>query len=232
MQRRRLTPALCTRAQFYTLAASGASTRCTPSPHRRAQSGKRNSRRQPGYAKSCRSRTRCSKSRRLAPTRSSYRRCSGPRRTTRGMRRARLRARSLVRCHLVGRFWLRSTLSGWLRNFDSSLATGDGRALVAVGCAEGVWIGFRHDPRCETCGLVLLNCCSTCLLAAMRRVLHLKMVTQCSMLEDFGIFLVLADKVKLVHILRVIYDLISLYFPFSEVTVRVSYRSTRTLVST
>lgn len=31
----------------------------------------------------------------------------------------------------------------------------------------------------------------------MRRVLHLKMVTQCAMLEDFGIFLVLADKVSL-----------------------------------
>lgn len=29
---------------------------------------------------------------------------------------------------------------------------------------------------------------------AMRRVLHLKLVTQCAMLEDFGIFLVLADK--------------------------------------
>jgi hypothetical protein len=158
MRRRRPTPALCTRAQFYTLAASGGSTLCTPSPHRRAQSGKRNSRRQPGYAKSCRSRTRCSKSRRSARTRSSYRRWLGPRRTTRGTRRAPLRARSLVRCHSVGRFWLRSTLSGWLRNFDPSLATGDGRALVAVGCAEGVWIGFRHDPRCEMCALVLLNC--------------------------------------------------------------------------
>jgi hypothetical protein len=33
------------------------------------------------------------------------------------------------------------------------------------------------------------------LMKAMRRVLHLKMVTQCAMLEDFGIFLVLADKV-------------------------------------
>lgn len=31
---------------------------------------------------------------------------------------------------------------------------------------------------------------------AMRRVLHLKMVTQCAMLEDFGIFLVLADKAR------------------------------------
>ncbi|OCH96297.1 Dbl domain-containing protein [Obba rivulosa] len=35
--------------------------------------------------------------------------------------------------------------------------TADGRGLVAVGCAEGVWIGFRHDSR------------------SMRRVLHLKM---------------------------------------------------------
>lgn len=32
-------------------------------------------------------------------------------------------------------------------------------------------------------------------LLAMRRVLQLKHVTQCAMLEDFGIFLVLADKV-------------------------------------
>ncbi|EIW75246.1 hypothetical protein CONPUDRAFT_85508 [Coniophora puteana RWD-64-598 SS2] len=54
--------------------------------------------------------------------------------------------------------------------------TSDGRSLVAIGCAEGVWIGFRHDSR------------------SMRRVLHLKLVTQCAMLEEFGIFLVLADK--------------------------------------
>ncbi|KIY65698.1 Dbl domain-containing protein [Cylindrobasidium torrendii FP15055 ss-10] len=54
--------------------------------------------------------------------------------------------------------------------------TGDGRGLVAIGCAEGVWIGFRHDPK------------------SMRRVLHLKLVTQCAMLEEFGLFLVLADK--------------------------------------
>ncbi|RDB18445.1 Rho1 guanine nucleotide exchange factor 1 [Hypsizygus marmoreus] len=54
--------------------------------------------------------------------------------------------------------------------------TSNGRPLVAIGCAEGVWIGYRHDPK------------------SMRRVLHLKMVTQCAMLEEFGIFLVLADK--------------------------------------
>ncbi|KAG9017026.1 hypothetical protein FRB90_002035, partial [Tulasnella sp. 427] len=57
-------------------------------------------------------------------------------------------------------------------------STADGRGLVAVGCAEGVWIGLRSDKN------------------SLRRVLHLKMVTQCAMLEDFGIFLVLADKAK------------------------------------
>lgn len=74
------------------------------------------------------------------------------------------------------------------------VATADGRALVAIGCAEGVWIGFRHDSRCE----LLHECASSAVFIgpfiAMRRVLHLKMVTQCAMLEDFGIFLVLADK--------------------------------------
>ncbi|KAH7105901.1 Dbl-like domain-containing protein [Auriculariales sp. MPI-PUGE-AT-0066] len=55
-------------------------------------------------------------------------------------------------------------------------STADGRGLVAIGCAEGVWIGLRHDSR------------------SLKRVLHLKHVTQCAMLEDFGIFLVLADK--------------------------------------
>jgi len=38
--------------------------------------------------------------------------------------------------------------------FANSLATADGRALVAVGCAEGVWIGFRHDSQCESCASV------------------------------------------------------------------------------
>ncbi|KIM44432.1 hypothetical protein M413DRAFT_442414 [Hebeloma cylindrosporum] len=75
--------------------------------------------------------------------------------------------------------------SAW---YDGTLFTGkvtcsvpfntpDGRGLVAVGCAEGVWIGYRHDSQ------------------ALRRVLHLKMVSQCAILEDFGLFLVLADKV-------------------------------------
>ena len=73
-------------------------------------------------------------------------------------------------------------------------ATADGRALVAIGCAEGVWIGFRHDSRCPY-SHILCSSKLTNVSLAMRRVLHLKMVTQCAMLEDFGMFLVLADKV-------------------------------------
>ena len=53
-------------------------------------------------------------------------------------------------------------------------ATPDGRGLVAIGCAEGVWVGSRHDSRCTyspppwspfflTPGVCL----------AMQRVLHL-----------------------------------------------------------
>ncbi|KAJ6536311.1 CNH domain-containing protein, partial [Mycena capillaripes] len=59
--------------------------------------------------------------------------------------------------------------------------TADGRKLVAIGCADGLWIGFRNDSR------------------SLQRVLHVKMVTQCAVLEDFGIFLVLANKSLLAY---------------------------------
>ena len=39
----------------------------------------------------------------------------------------------------------------------------------------------------------------------MKRVLHLKLVTQCAMLEDFGIFLVLADKVDEISSIHTFY---------------------------
>jgi hypothetical protein len=55
--------------------------------------------------------------------------------------------------------------------------TVDNRKLVAVGCEQGVWIGVQHDP------------------PSLRKVLHVKSVTQIAVLEEFGIFLVLADKV-------------------------------------
>jgi hypothetical protein len=61
---------------------------------------------------------------------------------------------------------------------------------------------------------------------AMRRVLHLRMVTQCAMLEDFGIFLVLADKVAegvcSVAEVPLITFLVSLCLP---------YRSTRAFIT-
>ncbi|KAF8833503.1 hypothetical protein BDN67DRAFT_985996 [Paxillus ammoniavirescens] len=57
--------------------------------------------------------------------------------------------------------------------------TGDGRPHVAVGGADGVWIGLRYD------------------IQSFRRVLPLKMVRQCAILEDFRLFLVLADRVTI-----------------------------------
>ena len=33
---------------------------------------------------------------------------------------------------------------------DILKATPDGRGLVAIGCAEGVWIGYRHDSKCKS----------------------------------------------------------------------------------
>lgn len=62
--------------------------------------------------------------------------------------------------------------------------TADHRRLVAVGCADGVWIGLRNDPK------------------SLRKVLHLKYVTQCAVLESFGIFVVLADKVLISYSLE------------------------------
>jgi len=60
----------------------------------------------------------------------------------------------------------------------TALATVDGRSLIAIGCEEGVWIGLRHDPR------------------SLRKVLHVKAVTNIAVLEDFGIVLVLQEKVS------------------------------------
>ena len=48
-------------------------------------------------------------------------------------------------------------LSHGLTNVFASLDTPDGRGLVAIGCAEGVWIGYRHDSRCKSCSKSWLN---------------------------------------------------------------------------
>jgi len=55
-------------------------------------------------------------------------------------------------------------------------SSNDGRNMIAIGCSEGVWIGLRYEPK------------------SLKRVLTHKNVTQCSLLPDFGKFLVLADK--------------------------------------
>ncbi len=63
--------------------------------------------------------------------------------------------------------------------------------LSGVPKEYGLASDMIHDVR----GRVLNYATLSHVVVAMRRVLHLKMVTQCAMLEDFGIFLVLADKV-------------------------------------
>jgi hypothetical protein len=69
--------------------------------------------------------------------------------------------------------------------------------MVAVGCEEGVWVGFHQDFGGETSGFNTLTCVDSLCSPAMRRMLHLKMVSQCATFRvgNFGIFLVLAGKV-------------------------------------
>jgi len=55
--------------------------------------------------------------------------------------------------------------------------------------------GLVFDMTLNVCLMETVSLVYVDMLAAMRRVLLLKMVTQCAMLEEFGIFLVLADKV-------------------------------------
>ena len=59
----------------------------------------------------------------------------------------------------------------------------------------------------------------------MRRVLHLRMVSQCAVLEDFGLFLVLADGVRDRNFWSPSIPLTALV-----VTLRLSHRSTSDLV--
>ena len=67
--------------------------------------------------------------------------------------------------------------------------------MVAIGCVEGVWVGVGHDSR----RMFPLRSCHAFPhpeVHTVVRVLDLRMVTQCAMLEDFGLFIVLADKVR------------------------------------
>jgi len=55
--------------------------------------------------------------------------------------------------------------------------------------------GLVFGMTLNVCSIEIVSQVYIDILLAMRRVLLLKMVTQCAMLEEFGIFLVLADKV-------------------------------------
>ena len=61
------------------------------------------------------------------------------------------------------------------------LRSSEGQELVIVGCAQGLFIGFRGRPR------------------SMMQVVHLAGITQCSLLEDFGYLIVLANKVLIAY---------------------------------
>ena len=82
-----------------------------------------------------------------------------------------------------------------------AVAYADGHSYLAVGCDEGVWIGYHHDSQCEICApvmfipVLLRRLRVGVSVTDLRRVLYLKMVTQCAVLEELGIFLVLANKV-------------------------------------
>jgi hypothetical protein len=86
----------------------------------------------------------------------------------------------------------------WAELLISIVASTDGHACLAIGCEEGLWIGYRDDSQCEVCAPRVLPHCSVASVTALRHASHLnlKMVTQCAMLERFGVFLVLADQVK------------------------------------
>lgn len=61
-----------------------------------------------------------------------------------------------------------------------TLTTTDGHAsvaLVVVGCAQGLFIGYRGKPR------------------SLVQVVHLTAITQCAVLQEFGFVLVVANKV-------------------------------------
>ncbi|KAH8924026.1 Dbl-like domain-containing protein [Atractiella rhizophila] len=66
------------------------------------------------------------------------------------------------------------------------ISTSDNRRLVAIGCADGVWIGLRSNPQ------------------SLRRVIHLNDVTQLAVLQQFGFLLVLSEKRLFAYPLEVV----------------------------
>ncbi|KAI3607570.1 Dbl domain-containing protein, partial [Moniliophthora roreri] len=80
------------------------------------------------------------------------------------------------------------------RNINCSVtfASDDGRPLIAIGCDNGVWMGFVDDPRC---GFPSVN--------------NYPFVKQCLVLECFAVFLVLADGVLFAYHVELLVSAVS-----------------------
>ena len=117
-------------------------TLSTLNPEKRSWSGK------PGWTRRLfreelrRTRTRCSSLKHLSRTHSLCH-CSVVRSSSPGTRRC-LPERWHAQCQLVSSSSV-LTFASWL----GLKATSDGRSLIAVGCAEGIWMGFRQNPECK-----------------------------------------------------------------------------------
>ena len=76
-------------------------------------------------------------------------------------------------------------------------ATRDGRSLIAIGCVEGLWIGDSLGPQCKHPPTLQPDGSLTLYRTAFHRILPLRMIRQCTVLEEFGIILILAHNVCL-----------------------------------
>lgn len=68
---------------------------------------------------------------------------------------------------------------------------------MAIGCVEGLWIGDICDSQCERSAYTRWVWFLTRNCIAFHRILPLRMIRQCAVLEEFGIFLILAHNVRL-----------------------------------
>lgn len=69
--------------------------------------------------------------------------------------------------------------------------------MVAVGCDEGLWFGLRDDRACASSlpSSAGRDSLTWSFGTALRRVLDVPKVTQCAVLQDLNLLLILADKV-------------------------------------
>lgn len=73
---------------------------------------------------------------------------------------------------------------------------------MAIGCVEGLWIGDILDSQCENSTHAQPGWDLTWHHIAFHRILPLKMIRQCAVLEEFRIFLILTHNVRLLRSVR------------------------------